>query len=99
MGKFRYATGVILRLPVVAVLTALWLVTIWPIIAGFALFVLLVAPVLYPFVYVGTWLVYAFLGRNNTVLPDYWRGYPEEYLGWFRTGFETLHNWLVEGWT
>jgi hypothetical protein len=99
MTEFRDAVGVVLRLPVVAVLTALWVVCIWPLVVGFALLALLVRPVLYPFAYALLWLTLALQGsKHPVVLPDYWNGYPDKYLGWLKMGFPTLKDWLLKGW-
>lgn len=98
MSEFRDAVGVVLRLPVVAALAALWVVAIWPLVVGAVLLVLVIQPVLYPFAYAWEWLKYAFLGRKDPVLQGYWNSYPDECLSWLKSGFPTLKRWLLTGW-
>ena len=93
----RGIIGIILRAPVVAVLTALWVITLWPLIVGFNLLGFILQPLAYPFIYTIVWLKYAFLGKGDKVLSDYWENFPTEYFSNMETGFPTLHKWLWKG--
>lgn len=97
MGEIRDVVGVVLRFPVVAGLTLLWLITIWPLVVAVALLFLVGQPLFYPFLYGWEWVKYAFLGRKGEVLPKYWENYPDEYLRWLKAGFPTLDRWLTKG--
>ncbi|MBM4124987.1 MAG: hypothetical protein FJ246_08570 [Nitrospira sp.] len=97
MSGFRDAVGVILRAPVVGVLALLWIATIWPLIVGANVIGILGQPLVYPFAYTLEWLQYAFLGKKGEVLPDFWKGYPDDYIANIGTGFPTLQRWLFKG--
>lgn len=98
MSETREFVGLALRFPVVAVLTFLWILTIWPLIVAVTVWALFAAPALYPFSYSWEWLKFAFLGRKDPILPGYWKGYPDDYIKNFKIGFPTLKKWLLEGW-
>lgn len=92
----REAVGVVLRAPVVTALTLLWVALWWPLCLVGILFAFAVYPLIYPFAYSVIWLQYAFLGRKDKVLSNYWAGWPDEFIG-FSIGFPTLKRWLLEG--
>ena len=99
MSELRDIVGVVLRFPVVAVLAILWVFTIWPISVIFGLIFLIGKPIIFPLAYVWYWLLGAFMGQKDAVLPDYWEKYPDEALEAFTLGFPTLRSWLLKGWS
>jgi hypothetical protein len=101
----RETVGVILRLPAVIFLAAAWVWFVWwwlapgaIILAGLAL---LLIPVAYPFVYAAHWLVLAFQNSHDSVVPNYWKGYPDDQFSFawkgVKLGWRSLGTSLVDG--
>jgi len=106
VAEIRKAVGILLRLPIVALLGLLWAVYIWSVIVAFAISVsvvlLILHPLAYPILYVLTWLAMAFQNDSHSeVLPGYFEHYPECYFDWclrcIKLGFPTLYRWLSKG--
>ena len=101
----RKQMGIVLRFPVVAILTILWIIYLWWWIAGigvaFSLIILILRPPAYPILFFITWLCLAFSNSKAQVLPGYWDEYPKKHFeGIFNSlklGFPTLWRWLTEG--
>jgi len=93
----RELVGFLLRLPVVAILAVLWILSIWPVIVVLNLIGIVLIPIAYFPLFLVNWLHYSFLGRNEAVLPDYWEDYPDVYVNNMQTGFPTLKKWLLKG--
>ena len=70
----RNEVGFVLRLPVVAFLGILWVLSIWPIIVVVNAIGLLLPPIAYYPLYGLTWLQYSILNKEGDILADYWRG-------------------------
>jgi hypothetical protein len=106
MSDFRRLTGILLRFPIVLFLFLLWVIYVWWWIAAFglstAVVLLILQPLLYPFLYGIEWVLLAFTNSGNPVLPNYFKNYPDGYVTWckecFKLGFPTLRRWLVQGW-
>lgn len=105
-NDLRKQVGIILRFPIVVLVAVLWLTLVWWWIVGFAVFGALIAlvgvPLTYPFLYFAEWLRLAFLNSDEPTCPNYFKGYPDDYLNWIsnamRLGFPTLNKWIFEGW-
>ena len=103
--ELRKQVGIVLRLPVVLLLGAAWVVFIWWWLAGLMVVLaggaLILKPLGYPIRYAFRWLVLAYKNSTDEVLPNYWDRYPDEYvegIGEALTlGFPNLHRWLVDG--
>ena len=87
MYETRQVVGIFLRLPIVLILTMFWVVYKWPFYVAFALAYLLFKPLLYYFVWIGVWLWYAFEGSNKSILPDYWKRFPDQAFQAAQSGF------------
>ncbi len=103
----RRQIGIGLRFPVIAVLTYLWIVSVWWWLAaagiGLALLRLVGKPLAYPLLWLFVELSLAFANSREPVLPHYWTGYPDYELTLAKksakVGFPTLKSWLINGWT
>jgi len=103
--NLRRKIGIVLRFPVVALLTILWVVCFWwwMFVIGIivAFLILILRPIAYPFLYVFKYLTYAFSNSDEEVLSN-WEVYNlsnffEVCQTLFTFGFPVLLKWLFEG--
>jgi hypothetical protein len=88
----RKAIGVVLRLPLIMVLTLLWIVYVWSFIFAYTILCVTIKPLFFPV----AWLWWAFIG-SNAKASDYFQGYPGKELKILTSGFPTLKKWLTVG--
>ena len=93
----RNEVGFLLRIPVIAFLAILWVLSIWPIIVLLNVIGLVLQPIAYSPLYGLAWLHYAILNIEGDILADYWKGYPDDYVNNMKTGFPLLKKWLLDG--
>lgn len=96
----------LLRLPVVGVLSLIWIAAIWWWLAilgvVLGIIALVAIPAAFPLLYVASWLHLAFVNSTAPTLPNYWDNYPTGPLKAVSDtvvlGFRTLLHWLLYGW-
>ena len=101
----RRAIGWLLRAPIVGFLTIFWVVYLWWWIFSLTLLVsaifAIAQPVLFVPLYILAYLWAAFTNDSGSILPDYFSGWPRQYIDWcervFKLGFPTLGRWLKDG--
>jgi hypothetical protein len=81
---------------VIVFLGIIWVLILWPFVVVLNVIGLTLQPIVYVPLYGCTWLEYSFLNKEDDILPDYWKGYPEEYINNMKTGFPLLKRWLLD---